>query len=64
MKLGGFIKAQLFGKQEFIVSGRNRVAHRQAGYRLPQPAAAHADVVSLIQRVEELRQLFRRVLVI
>ena len=64
VKLGDLFKAQLPGEQQLIVAGRHRVAHRQAGDRLPQPPAAHADIIGFVQRVQQLFQFFGRVLVI
>ena len=64
VELGRFLKAQLFGKEQLIVTGGDGVAHGQAGNGLPQAAAAHADIVGLVEDVEHLFQLFGRVLVI
>ncbi len=64
MEFGRLFKAQLLGKEQLVVTGGDRVAHRQARDRLPQPAAAHADIVGVVQGIQKLFQLARRVLVV
>jgi len=64
VELGGQLEAELFRKEQLVVAGGHGVAHGQARDGLPQPPAAHHDIVRLVQGVQQHLQLLAGILVV